>query len=787
MMKIKPILCLVLASTAFAVGTPSFAGPAPRVSFTTEEFIGPFASWGNVKSYGAKGDGVTDDTAAIQRALDNMNLFVTNQLGWKIEKPGSPSMLYFPAGTYRITKSLKMYNEYGAGIVGEDPARTKIVWGGAAGGTMLIADGVFGGKYARLTWDGKGKAAVGVAHWWDKRTPQFGASPEHVDEVFTDMGVGIVAGCCGTSSTPSSHPFKTAAYFGNMDSEGSVKRTKFVRMSVAGVSMESPNALNWWVMDSEFIDNYRGLTNSQGAGNVHSYRNLFRGSRLADVHVNYVQWHSMQGNVSIGSRRFLEADKAGNNGRSLILRNNRIVNSTDPSSVYVGNLGPLMMIDNQFLSTATSTGPVVQQRDNAWTPGRDLIAVSNQYTVPAAQQILLSDLSKDRLIKLHEETVARSAISSAVPVMPPTPVNQNRRVFEVPLTIDSRTKANLTTSTMIQAVINAAAASSDPHPVVHFPRGTYTIDRTLTVPAGRRIQLAGDGLATLLKKGSKLGNSPMLRLNGPSKATVREMRFFSSDFKGTAIAVEKADQHDGRVLLNGTMAGGTNISNLASTRVEFQHTTAITRMNATAAGSVLSLGAGVVGPVAVNANSGVVMLDTWFEGKRGNTLIRGDSGTFTYLGGHIAPPDVDESGAKAGPQIVVDNFAGQFTVAGLSFQIKTRPDGTLENKNHGILVNGEHAATKALFLGVSGNPVDYYYRRAQSGGKVGFGWMRTNRTTAQDNKGATDNAAILEGLSQVRSVSFDRGWAAIPAGATDVNLYRVRTTEIDVGFDIKGK
>lgn len=54
----------------------------------------------NVKTqYGAKGDGVTDDTAAIQKALDD-------ERDEEHDYFGKPKALYFPAGTYLISNTL---------------------------------------------------------------------------------------------------------------------------------------------------------------------------------------------------------------------------------------------------------------------------------------------------------------------------------------------------------------------------------------------------------------------------------------------------------------------------------------------------------------------------------------------------------------------------------------------------------------------------------------------------------------------------------------------------------
>lgn len=63
----------------------------------------------NVKTdFGAKGDGVTDDTAAIQAAFDYANA-TENRSSGAFGTTGAPAVVYIPAGTYRLSKPLQSY------------------------------------------------------------------------------------------------------------------------------------------------------------------------------------------------------------------------------------------------------------------------------------------------------------------------------------------------------------------------------------------------------------------------------------------------------------------------------------------------------------------------------------------------------------------------------------------------------------------------------------------------------------------------------------------------------
>jgi glucan 1,3-beta-glucosidase len=60
----------------------------------------------NVKEFGARGDGVTDDTAAIQRAVTQGNRCGPSQCE---SSTNTPALVYFPEGTYLISTSIIDY------------------------------------------------------------------------------------------------------------------------------------------------------------------------------------------------------------------------------------------------------------------------------------------------------------------------------------------------------------------------------------------------------------------------------------------------------------------------------------------------------------------------------------------------------------------------------------------------------------------------------------------------------------------------------------------------------
>jgi len=239
-----------------------FAAAVAGTSFTAyamgdEEFVGPFPSWANVQTdYGAAGDGATDDTAAIQKAL--------NALG-----PDNPT-LYFPAGTYRITQTLTLIGQQYVNILGQDPSNTAIIWAGPSEGTMLYLDGIEYSRFDRLTFDGQD------------------TGNEYADDVFRNAGTGFRCGNLGYGCA-----------------ETSMLRDQFINNSVAGIAMKNFNALDMYIWYCLFQNNAEGVTNQPGAGDFNVYNSVFQGSTTADITIGNTALFNIHNNYSIGSYQLL--------------------------------------------------------------------------------------------------------------------------------------------------------------------------------------------------------------------------------------------------------------------------------------------------------------------------------------------------------------------------------------------------------------------------------------------------------------------------------------------------
>jgi hypothetical protein len=747
------------ASTNATSAAPVALAAAPPLSVGVSdlEFIGPFANWANVRTdFGAVGDGLADDTGAIQRGLDALR---------KYDGHTAPAVLYFPAGTYRITNALYMTLNVGANLVGADPAATTIVWNGPAGGTMLRTSGSFDTLFSRLTWDGAGTAGIGIAQWWNFVTDNanYQGSIKHIDEVFRNMGVGIYGGRLGTD-------------YGQGDSETLIERVTFQSISIAGVNVGSFNAFNWWVWDSTFTNCARALSNdfsvdddgpTGGAGNVLAYRNLFQGSTVADLSIANTGFFSLHNNVSIGSRQFIHAAPAGANGGAIIVQANTVLDTVNPIAIEVGNEGPLMLIDNRIRSMAGAAGPAVLLEgagSSANASDRDVYSLGNQFTVSAPIALVGSG---GRHMSDADLTVDRSGISVALPILPGTARNYHRAVYTVALGSNAD---------QIQAVINAAAAGGSDNAVVHIPAGDYNVDHTLVVPANARLQIAGDSETTKLWWTGSSPTGTILQLHGPSYATLRDICLVGA--QTTAIDITQADQPGGRVFVEGSRLAALHISGLARTRVVAQSNTGIESVTADASASIVGISG--MGPATLSANSRMLVADSWYEGDRAD-LFRGDSGTYTYLGGEMAPYShgVGTGQSASAPAIALADFAGQVNIIGATL--------VLPSASNGIQVSGNNASATGNFFGVTANQPGFFRNAATAGA---FGLVMAKEYSA--STGATDipdvginsASAVAGAFAQARGVVWDSAPFVHTAGATDVRLFRVFTANTAIGLRI---
>jgi pectate lyase-like protein len=244
----------------------------------------------DVKSYGALGNGIADDTVAIQSALDDSCDGVT------------PKTIYFPAGTYKITATLYLSHHSSAACNGQNgnkmPPGGWIAGAGSDLTTLQMAPGLKLGAFAT---DGLATATVqGITFktWaWQSgddgnanlRIPNFdleaygdGGGPEpdfeasHGNSFYDVVFDGGWAGFGAGLTTPTLGNCSENAIF-----RGSFKNTRI------GFDSGHSNAIANVVYDSSFANNWHSIgslssSGSASGGSWAAYRSISRGASVAD-------------------------------------------------------------------------------------------------------------------------------------------------------------------------------------------------------------------------------------------------------------------------------------------------------------------------------------------------------------------------------------------------------------------------------------------------------------------------------------------------------------------------
>ncbi len=756
-------LCLASTLLVFA-----WAGAAPRAG-ATEELNGPFPSWRDLRrDYGAKGDGKANDSAALQRALD------------ELVKHEKACVLYVPAGKYRLTRTVQTVRKghtdcLGVAVVGEDPATTTLVWDGEAGGTMFQWDAWYS-QISRLTFDGAGRAGTCLIYG-----PAFSTYNETSDITFKDAKAGLVFGGPRT----------------NGQAENEVLRCRFLRCET-GLQTVNWNSMDVWVWYSRFEDCGRGAHNVMG--NWHVWHSLFLRSRVADMSTQNLMVFSAINNTSVGSKCFFNFDTGHTWGSPVSLTGNRVLGPTGDWAVLLGNAGPYLVVDNVFRLSGKTRGVRMTWGDQT--------LAGNRYTREGAVE------ERGRVRRVAEKGVAATDVPDDLPQLPPTPPRKQRKVFEVAAGADAAA---------IQKQIDAAAALAGQRPVVHLPMGIYKIDRTLVIPARADLQLIGDGggeAATRLVWAGP-ADGLVLRLEGPSRATLRN--FCVQAGEARALLVTNADQPGGRIFADQMIADG------PAARVQGRR--AALRVNGLDKTDVLlraQQGSGnngawveVFGGPGAAAAKNQVSIVTGATGsavgqydvrKGGRLVVRGvyherstdaleglrltDRGTLSIDATRFSYA----TSAKA-PTVAVENFRGLFTLATCNLS----PVDTKETCRFELRGDGSGASVLALndqfWVHLPGTTSDTVWqnkaRPPAHGGLVGCNINTTNKKAAPTgfeflpnvgdhpdpakskfgagplaNRGGVDDATLLRHLAPLRQA---RVWLpdAAPAGVTDLRIHRV--------------
>ncbi len=448
------------------------------------------SDWVNVKTDitpAAAGDGITDDTAAIQALID-------------LTKNQSIKVAYFPPGTYRITQTLNVgtqdwYSDNVA-FIGHGK-ETILKWDGPTDGTMMLDIGSHRNQFIGFVFDANDKAAIGID--LNQVTRQSEVTYRHLEfKGFSSHGLRTGQG---------------TTYI----SESEISNCIF-RDCAVGIGIYAWNDYNLCILNCEFIHNGIGVFADKGNATIRHCH--FEASTETDFKYSNAVPHAIRRSTSYGSARFVSGDILNRFTTSVDIQDCQIGGWTDPAGpIHYVHLGTNMVYDTVFTDAPTQAPPIMLGNRDDYT--QQLITSSNEYATGTAEYTPSNNFQagsipagqRNRaLISPHQRFLDES-------VRIPGQIFDARDFGAIGDNTTDDTDA-------IQATIDAAANAGN-WAIAYIPTGKYRITSPLIVDGGQ-YYVGGSGYSSRLRWDGG-SNSSIINVSNPQDVIIELLSFENTD------------------------------------------------------------------------------------------------------------------------------------------------------------------------------------------------------------------------------------------------------------------
>ncbi|KAI9739910.1 MAG: hypothetical protein M1818_004966 [Claussenomyces sp. TS43310] len=441
----------------------------------------------NVKDFGAKGDGVTDDTAAINSALSQGSRCVPSENGCQ-STTTSPAVVYFPAGTYLISSSIIDY--YLTQLIGNPNDMPTLKATAGFTGLGLIDGDNYGGQYEDYK-------SVNVFY---RQIRNFVFDMTDVDPGTSCTGVHwptaqatSLQNCVFQMSSASGTQHRgmfiedgSGGFLGDLVFNGGLSGVQFGNQQFTTRNLTFNNAVtaidqiwDWgWTYVGITINNCgTGLNlSATGGGSLEVGSVTFIDSSISNTPVGFSTARSSTSTPTAAGSLALE---------NVVLNNVPTAIQGASGTLLEGSTGSMTIaawVDGDSYTSA-GTKSVVQGTSTPFTRPSSLLDGSNYYT----------------RIKPQYNDLAASQFSSV-------------------RTAGAKGDGVTDDTAAIQSIINSATAAGN---VVYFDYGMYLVTSTITIPAGAKI--VGETYPIILGSGTTFQDStnpqPVVQVGGSSTGT----------------------------------------------------------------------------------------------------------------------------------------------------------------------------------------------------------------------------------------------------------------------------